>query len=57
MDGQGGQAKELVGGYAIIHAASKADAIALGAHFLKVHEEALGPSYVGEIEIRQMAES
>ena len=55
-DGPFTEAKELVGGYAIIHAASKADAIALGARFLKVHEEALGPSYVGEIEIRQMAE-
>ena len=28
----------------------------MGTRFLKVHEEALGPSYVGELEIRQMAE-
>ena len=45
-----------MGGYAIIRANSKEDAIAMGARFLQVHEEALGPSYVGEIEIRQMAE-
>jgi hypothetical protein len=56
VDGPFAEAKELVGGYAIIRAASKEDAIALGSRFLKVHEEALGPSYVGEIEIRQMAE-
>ena len=56
VDGPFAEAKELVGGYAIIRANTKEDAIAMGSRFLKVHEEALGPSYVGEIEIRQMAE-
>ena len=56
VDGPFAEAKELVGGYAIIRARSKEDAIALASRFLEVHEEALGPAYVGEIEIRQMAE-
>jgi hypothetical protein len=56
VDGPFTEAKELVGGYAILRANSKEDAIAMGSRFLKVHEEALGPSYSGEIEIRQMAE-
>jgi hypothetical protein len=56
VDGPFAEAKELIGGYAIIRASSKEEAIAMGSRFLKVHEEARGPSYVGEIEIRQMAE-
>ena len=56
IDGPFAEAKELIGGYAIIRANSKEEAIGLGSRFLKAHEEALGPSYVGEIEIRLMSE-
>jgi hypothetical protein len=53
-DGPFAEAKEIIGGYAIVQARSKEEAIELGSRFLKVHEEALGPAYVGEVEIRQL---
>jgi hypothetical protein len=45
-----------VGGYAILVAKSKEEAIEYGRRFLNVHAEVLGDSYEGELEIRQMAE-
>ncbi len=56
-DGPFSEAKELIGGYAIVEVKSKEEAIELGKRFLKLHEEVLGPSYVGESEIRQMHEA
>lgn len=53
-DGPFAEVKELVGGYAILKTKSKEEAIELGSAFMKVHEEVLGPSYEGELEIRQM---
>ena len=53
-DGPFAEAKELIGGYAIVQAKSKEEAIELGKNFLKVHEEVLGLSYEGECEVRQM---
>jgi hypothetical protein len=53
-DGPFAEAKELIGGYAIIQAKSKEEAIELGSRFMKLHAEILGPSYAGECEIRQM---
>ena len=55
-DGPFTESKELVGGYAIIRAASKAEAIAHGRRFMSLHAEVLGPSYEGEMEIRQLAD-
>jgi hypothetical protein len=55
-DGPFTESKELVGGYAIIQAASKAEAIAHGRRFRSLHAEVLGPSYEGELEIRQLAD-
>jgi hypothetical protein len=55
-DGPFTEAKELVGGYAILQAKSREEAIELGKGFMKVHADVLGPSYEGELEIRQMAE-
>ncbi len=55
-DGPFTESKELVGGYAIIRAASKAEAIAHGRRFMSLHAEVLGPSYEGELEIRQLAD-
>ena len=55
-DGPFTESKELVGGYAIIQAASKAEAIAHGRRFMSLHAEVLGPSYEGELEIRQLAD-
>ncbi|HVO90678.1 MAG TPA: YciI family protein [Casimicrobiaceae bacterium] len=56
-DGPFTETKELVGGYAIVEAASREEAIALGRQFMQIHAEVLGPSYDGECEIRQMFDS
>jgi hypothetical protein len=53
-DGPFAEAKELVGGFAIMHAASKQEAIELGKRFMEIHVRVLGPSYEGQLEIRQM---
>jgi hypothetical protein len=55
-DGPFPETKELIGGYAIVHAGSKREAIDLGRRFMSVHAEVLGPSYEGEVEIRQFAD-
>ncbi len=53
-DGPFSEAKELIGGYAIIRAGSKQEAIEHGKRFMQVHVDVLGPSYEGELEIRQL---
>lgn len=53
-DGPFTEAKELIGGYAILRANSKEDAIRLGSDFMQLHADVLGPSYAGELEIRQL---
>lgn len=53
-DGPFIETRELVGGFAIIEARSREHAIELGKQFMQVHVETLGPSYEGELEVRQM---
>ena len=53
-DGPFTEAKELIGGYAILEAKSKEEAVELAKQFMKVHIDILGPSYEGECEVRQM---
>jgi len=53
-DGPFIESKEVVGGYAILRAKSKEEAIELGKAFMKLHLDALGPSYGGAVEVRQM---
>ena len=53
-DGPFSEAKEVIGGYAIIRAASRAGAIENGRRFLQVHIDILGPSYQAELEFRQL---
>jgi hypothetical protein len=55
-DGPFAEAKEVIGGYAIIRVASKEAAIEHGKGFMGLHAEVLGPSYEGELEIRQLAD-
>ena len=55
-DGPFVETKELIGGYAILRAKSKDEAIELGKRFMSLHADILGPSYEGELEIRQMAD-
>ena len=55
-DGPFSEAKELIGGYAILQVKSKEEAIERGRRFMQLHADVLGPSYDGELEIRQMPE-
>jgi hypothetical protein len=52
-DGPFTEAKEVIGGYAIVQVKSKAEAIELSRRFLQVHADVLGPSYQAESEVRQ----
>jgi hypothetical protein len=54
IDGPFAEARELVGGYAIINAESKADAIRMGSEFMELHAKVLGPAFEGELEVRQL---
>src|SRR5262249_33274826 len=53
-DGPFAETKEIVGGFAIVDAASKEEAIAVAKGFWQLHVDVLGPSYEGGGEIRQM---
>ncbi len=53
-DGPFAETKELIGGYAIIQANSRKEAIELGSNFMQLHADILGPAYEGQLEIRQM---
>lgn len=55
-DGPFAETKEIVGGYAILRAESRAHAIELARQFMQLHADVLGPSYEGELEVRQLAE-
>ena len=55
-DGPFAEAKELIGGFAILEASSREEAIVLGQRFLQVHADVLGPSYEAGLEIRQISE-
>jgi hypothetical protein len=54
VDGPFAESKELIGGFAVASAASKAEAVELGRRFMQVHADVLGPSAVVELEIREM---
>ena len=53
-DGPFTEGKELVGGYAIFRFDTKQQAIEQGKRFMQLHIDVLGPSYQGELEIRQL---
>lgn len=55
-DGPFTETKELIGGFAIIQADSKQQAIEHAKQFMSLHTKVIGPGYVGECEIRQMFE-
>lgn len=55
-DGPFSEAKEVLGGYAIVEVQSKEEAIEVAKRFLEVHAEVLGPSYETESEVRQFFE-
>ena len=53
-DGPFTEAKELIGGFAILEAPSRTEAIELGRRFMQVHADVLGAAYEAECEIREM---
>ncbi len=56
-DGPFAESKEVIGGYAVMQAKSKAAAIELARRFLQVHADVLGKSYKGQVEVRQLFDS
>lgn len=53
-DGPFAEAKEIVGGYAIMELPSRESAVEHGRRFMELHRDILGPDYEGELEIRQL---
>ena len=56
VDGPFTEAEELIGGYAILQARSKDEAVEYGKRFMNLHADILGPAWEGELEIRRMAD-
>ena len=54
-DGPFTEAKEVIGGYAIIEAKTKADAVRIGTEFMELHRKHW-PEFEGESEVRPMFE-
>jgi hypothetical protein len=52
-DGPFTESKEVVGGWAILNVASKAEAIRIATEFMELHRE-YWPEFEGESEVRQM---
>ena len=55
-DGPFIEAKEVIGGYGILQAKSKEEAIELAKAFMQIQLDVVGPSYEGTMEIREMAD-
>ncbi len=55
VDGPFTEAKELVGGYAMIEVGSKAEAIELGRRLMQIHLDHW-PGFEGSAELRQLSE-
>ena len=55
MDGPFSETKEIIGGWAILNAATKADAIRMSSEFMELHRKHW-PGFEGECEIRAMFE-
>ncbi len=53
-DGPFTEAKELIGGYAIMNADSHEQALEYGRRFMQLHADILGPEFEMELEIRPM---
>jgi len=55
-DGPFAEAKECIGGYAVVQVNSKEEAIEMAREFLQIHADVMGPAYELDSEIRQMYE-
>lgn len=50
MDGPFAETKEVIGGFAILNAGSRADAIELARQFMQLHADILGAAFEAECE-------
>ena len=57
IDGPFVPTQDIIGGYAVLNASSKAEAIELGRTFMQLHADILGPSFEAECEIRQVSDA
>jgi len=55
-DGPFTESKEVIGGYAILRANSKQEAIRMGEGWMNLHVNVLGAGFEAEMEIREMME-
>ncbi len=53
-DGPFAEAKEQVGGYAIVDVASREEALEMGRRFMQIHVDVCGPSFAADSEIQEM---
>ena len=53
-DGPFAEATETIGGFAIIEAKDKAEAVEHGRRFMQIHIEVLGPGYTGAVTVRPL---
>jgi hypothetical protein len=56
VDGPFAEAKELVGGYAVLEVRSKAEAVELARRLMQIHKDHW-PGWEGSCEVRQLMES
>jgi hypothetical protein len=56
-DGPFAEAKEVIGGYAILKADSYEEAMELGRHFVELHRSVLGDGFEMELEVRQLMDA
>ena len=53
-DGPFAETRELVGGFAIMEAKSREEAIDMAKSYMQMHADILGPAYQGQLEVRQL---
>jgi hypothetical protein len=53
-DGPYAEAKEVIGGFAVIECSSREEAVAHARRFLDIHRQVLGKSYRAENEVRRL---
>lgn len=56
IDGPFTEAKEIIGGFAIVKVKSKQEAVEMASQVMQLHQEILGPTWKGECEIRQLSD-
>lgn len=55
LDGPFAEAKEVIGGFFLLEAADQAAAVQMTRRFIELHERVLGPDFVLECEVREVA--